>query len=50
MNDARALLVMKFEDIEEVDNEDDWADALTSQVTTVRVGRLGGKTNRRQLF
>ena len=33
MNDARAQLVMKFEDIEEVGNEDDWADALTGQVT-----------------
>ena len=32
MNDARALRVMKFEAIEDVDSEDDWAEVLTSQV------------------
>ena len=32
MNDARALLAMKFNNIENVDDENEWAEVLTSQV------------------
>ena len=34
MNDARALLAMKFNNIEDVDDENEWAEVLTSQVSS----------------
>ena len=36
MNDDRALLVMKFDCIEDVDDENEWAEVLTSQVCSLR--------------
>ena len=45
MNDNRVLLAMKFNNIENVDDENEWAEVLTSQVpSTYKQYAIAAKT------